>query len=40
MSSVRDFGAVGDGQMDETDAIRHALADGEGLLEFTLRSAT
>lgn len=34
MSSVRDFGAAGDGQTDDTDAIRHALADGEGLLEF------
>lgn len=34
MSSVRDFGAAGDGQTDDTDAIRHALSDGEGLLEF------
>ena len=34
MSSVRDFGAVGDGQTDETEAIQHALADGEGLIEF------
>ncbi|MCX7423221.1 MAG: right-handed parallel beta-helix repeat-containing protein [Planctomycetia bacterium] len=34
MSSVHDFGAAGDGQTDDTDAIRHALTDGEGLLEF------
>ncbi len=34
MSSVHDFGAAGDGQTDDTDAIRHTLTDGEGLLEF------
>jgi hypothetical protein len=34
MSDVRDFGAVGDGQTDDTDAIRHALKDGDGTLHF------
>ena len=35
MSDVRDFGAVGDGTTDDTAAIRHALADGEGCLTFS-----
>ncbi len=34
MSNVRNFGAVGDGVSDDTDAIRHALADSDGMLEF------
>ncbi len=34
MANVRDFGAMGDGHFDDTDAIRHALADGDGVLEF------
>src|SRR6516162_783207 len=34
MSNVRNFGAAGDGQRDDTQAIEHALADGDGLLEF------
>lgn len=34
MSNIRDFGAVGDGQTDDTDAIQHALADADGLIEF------
>lgn len=33
MSSVRDFGAAGDGR-DDTAAIEHALRDGDGILEF------
>lgn len=35
MTNVRDFGAMGDGQSDDTAAIEHALQDGgDGLLEF------
>src|SRR5258708_38968252 len=34
MSNVRQFGAAGDGQRDDTDAIEHAIRDGDGLLEF------
>ncbi len=35
MSNVRDFGAAGDGMTDDWEAIRHALADGDGCLEFS-----
>ncbi len=34
MGDVRNFGAAGDGQTDDTDAILHAVADGEGLVTF------
>ena len=34
MTSVRDFGAVGDGRTDDTAAIEHALHNGEGSLVF------
>ncbi|RYD85183.1 MAG: hypothetical protein EOP84_03315 [Verrucomicrobiaceae bacterium] len=34
MSHVRDFGAVGDGQTDDTDAIRHCIAQGDGRVVF------
>lgn len=34
MSNVRDFGAVGDGQVDDTRAIEHAIEAGDGVLEF------
>lgn len=34
MSNVRDFGAAGDGKHDDSDAIQHALTDGDGTLAF------
>jgi hypothetical protein len=34
MSDVRDFGASGDGKQDDTEAIRHAVRDGDGVLYF------
>lgn len=34
MSNVRDFGAVGDGHTDSTDAVQHAVNDGDGTVEF------
>lgn len=34
MSNVRDFGAAGHGRLDDTEAIEHALADGDGQLLF------
>ena len=35
MSNVRNFGAAGDGQTDDTEAIRHAVQHGDGVLEFS-----
>jgi hypothetical protein len=32
MTNVRDFGAVGDGRADDTEAIEHAVAEGAGSL--------
>jgi len=32
MSNVQDFGAAGDGKRDDTEAIQHAIEDGDGLL--------
>lgn len=34
MNDVRDFGAVGDGTADDTNAIQHAIEMGEGVLHF------
>lgn len=34
MASVRDYGAVGDGQADDTEAVRHAVEAGDGTLAF------
>jgi hypothetical protein len=34
MSNVKNFGATGDGTTDDTAAIRHAVKDGDGVLEF------
>jgi hypothetical protein len=34
MSSVRDFGARGDGRSNDTTAIEHAVSQGDGHLEF------
>lgn len=35
MSYAGQFGAVGDGQTDDTQAIRHCLRDGDGTVAFT-----
>ncbi len=35
MSHVKNFGAIGDGQHDDTTAIRHCLNDGDGSLQFS-----
>ena len=34
MSNVTRFGAIGDGKADDTEAIQHALAMGDGVLHF------
>ncbi|MDB4534447.1 right-handed parallel beta-helix repeat-containing protein, partial [Vicingaceae bacterium] len=34
MSNVQRFGATGDGKTDDTEAIRHANQDGDGVLHF------
>jgi hypothetical protein len=34
MSNVRQFGAAGDGQRDDSEALEHALREGDGLLDF------
>lgn len=34
MSNVLHFGAIGDGRTDATDAIEHAVEEGDGVLEF------
>jgi hypothetical protein len=35
MSEVRNFGAAGDGRQDDTEAIIHAIENGEGQVTFT-----
>jgi len=34
MSNVKDFGATGDGTTDDTQAVKHAVNDGDGVIEF------
>jgi hypothetical protein len=34
MSNIRDFGAAGDGKRDDTEAIQHAVREGDGVLHF------
>lgn len=34
MSNVRNFGAAGDGVLDDTEALLHAVRDGDGVLHF------
>jgi hypothetical protein len=35
MSQVKNFGALGDGRHDDTEAIRHCLTQGDGTLQFS-----
>ena len=34
MTSVRDFGARGDGKTDDAQSIQHAITKGDGALHF------
>ena len=40
MSNVQRFGAVGDGKTDDSEAIQHAVADGDGILDNALAAAS
>jgi len=35
MSQVKNFGAIGDGEHDDTAAIRHCIAEGDGTVQFS-----
>ena len=38
MGRVKNFGATGDGKTNDTEAINHAMKDGDGLFVFPKES--